>query len=80
MMSTERPLEIDYSQKDSTLTFAPRPVIHSSQLAGWKNIHLAHYQLPAIDFPETTSLQHLISLPSWKQPTELEMVFDGKRY
>lgn len=80
MMSAERPLEIDYSQKDSTLTFAPRPVIHSGQQAGWKNIHLAHYQLPAIEFPETTGLQHLISLPSWKQPTEVEMVFDGKRY
>jgi len=78
-MSTEKPLEIDYSQSDSTLTFTPPPRIHSSQQAGWKNIHLAHYQLPAMEFPETTGLQHAISMPSWKQPTEVEIVADGKR-
>jgi AraC family transcriptional regulator len=43
-------------------------------------IHLAHYQVPAIEFPETISLQHLISLPTWKQPTEVEIVADGKRH
>ena len=36
-------MRIDYSQEDSTSTFTPRPRIHSSQEAGWKNIHLAHY-------------------------------------
>lgn len=73
-------MRIDYSQEDSTSTFTPRPRIHSSQQAGWKNIHLAHYHLPAMEFPETTGLQHGISLPSWKQPTEVEMVVDGKRH
>lgn len=79
-MSARKALEIDYSQPDSTLTFTPRPSIHSSQEVGWKNIYLAHYQLPAIEIPETTSLQHLISLPSWKQPTEVEIIADGKRH
>jgi AraC family transcriptional regulator len=79
-MSTGKILSIDYSQQDSTSTFIPPPVIHSSKQAGWKNIHLAHYQVPAIEFPETIGLQHLISLPSWKQPTEVEIVADGKRY
>lgn len=79
-MSTGKISAIDYSQQDSTSTFAPRPRIHSSQQAGWKNIHLAHYQVPAIEPPETTGLQHMISLPSWKQPTEVEMVFDGRRH
>lgn len=79
-MSSGKPLQIDYSQQDSTSTFTPRPRIHSSQQAGWKNIHLAHYQLPPIELPETTSFQHLISLPSWKQPTEVEIITDGKRY
>jgi AraC family transcriptional regulator len=79
-MSTEKPLEIDYSQEDSASMFAPPPVIHSSQQAGWKHIHLAHYQLPALDFPETISLQHLISLPSWNQLTEVDRIVDGKRY
>jgi AraC family transcriptional regulator len=79
-MSTGKTLAIDYSLQDSTSTFTPLPRIHSSQQAGWKNIHLAHYQLPAIEIPETTGLQHIISLPSWKQPTEVEMVVDGKRH
>jgi AraC family transcriptional regulator len=73
-------MRIDYSQEDSTSMFLLRPRIHSSREAGWKNIHLAHYQLPAMEFPEATSLQHGISLPSWKQPTEVEMVVDGKRH
>ena len=73
-------MRIDYSQEDSTSIFLPRPRIHSSREAGWKNIHLAHHQLPAMEVPEATSLQHIISLPSWKQPTEVEMVVDGKRY
>ncbi|MFN5924693.1 MAG: helix-turn-helix transcriptional regulator, partial [Pseudanabaena sp.] len=73
-------MRIDYSQEDSTSTFTPRPRIHSSQEAGWKNIHLAHYQVPAMEFPEMTSLQHLISLPSWNQPTEVEIFVDGKRH
>ena len=73
-------MRIDYSQEDSTSTFTPRPRIHSSQQAGWKNIHLAHYQMPAMEFPEMTSLQHFISLPSWKQPTETEIFVDGKRH
>ena len=79
-MSEKKTLAINYTQQDLDLTFIPRPAIHSSQHAGWKNIHLAHYQLPAIDFPETIGLQHLISLPSWKQRTEVEMIVDGKRH
>lgn len=79
-MPIERPLASDYSQQDSTLTFVPRSRIHSTHQAGWKNIHIAYYQLPAIEIPETTGFQHLISLPSWKQPTELEIVVDGKRH
>ncbi len=79
-MPTAKPLEIDYSQPDSTPAFIPRSRIHSSQQAGWKNIQIAHYQLPAIEIPETTNLQHFISVPSWKQPTEVEMVANGKRY
>ncbi|MGH2414636.1 MAG: AraC family transcriptional regulator [Microcystaceae cyanobacterium] len=79
-MLKERPLAVDYSQHDSTSKFAARPLIHSSHQAGWKNIHLAYYQLPAMEIPETSSLQHIISLPFHKQPTEVELVFDGKRY
>jgi AraC family transcriptional regulator len=79
-MATGRTLAIDYSQQDSTLTFAPRPRIHSSQEARWKNIHLAHYQMPAMEIPETVGLQHVIALPFLKHQTVQEIIFDGKRY
>jgi len=79
-MLTERPLAVDYSQQDATSKFVQRPLIHSSHDAGWKNIHLAHYQLPAMEIPETSGLQHIICLPFWKQPTEVELAFDGKRH
>ncbi|HEY9630481.1 MAG TPA: AraC family transcriptional regulator [Coleofasciculaceae cyanobacterium] len=79
-MPTGKPLAINYSQPDSTSTFVPRPRIHSSQQAGWKNIHLAHYRLPAMEIPETVSVQHIIALPFLKHQTVQELVFDGKRY
>ncbi len=79
-MPGEKLLQIDYSQQDTSSKFVPRSRIHSSQQAGWKNIHIAHYQLPAIEIPELTSLQHIISLPSWKQETEVEIIADGKRH
>lgn len=79
-MPTGKPLVIDYAQPDSTSTFVTRPRIHSSQEAGWKNIHLAHYQVPAMEIPETVSAQHIIALPSFKHQTVHELVFDGKHY
>jgi AraC family transcriptional regulator len=79
-MPTGKPLSIDYSQPDSTSTFVTPPRIHSSQQAGWKNIHLAHYQVPATEIPETVSVQHIIALPFPKHQTVQELVFDGKRY
>jgi AraC family transcriptional regulator len=53
-MSTGKTLKIDYSKEDETSKFAPRPLIFSSHQAGWKNIHLRHYQLPAEEIPEIT--------------------------
>jgi AraC family transcriptional regulator len=79
-MSSRKLLQIDYSQQDSTSTFTPRPRIHSSQQAGWRNIHLAHYQMPAMEIPETVGLQHIIALPFLKHQTVQEIIFDGKRY
>lgn len=79
-MPAEKPSAIDYSQQQATSKLVHRPLIHSSQQAGWKNIHLAHYQLPASEIPEISSVQHTICLASWKQPTEVELTVDGKRH
>jgi AraC family transcriptional regulator len=79
-MSTGKTLAIDHSQQDSTSTLNARPRIHSSQQAGWKNIHLAHYQMPAMETPEMVSFQHIIALPFFKHQTVQEVVCDGKRY
>jgi AraC family transcriptional regulator len=79
-MSAEKALTIDYSQGEETSKFVSHPLLLSSHQAGWKNIHLAHYQLPAGEIPEISSLQHTIVLPFWKQPTEVETVFNGRYY
>jgi AraC family transcriptional regulator len=79
-MPSKKSLALDYSQRDSTSTFAPKPLLLSSQQAGWKNIHLAHYQMPATEIPEIYGLQHVIVMPFWNQPAEVELIFAGKRY
>jgi AraC family transcriptional regulator len=73
-------LTIDHSQEEETSKFAPRPLLSSSRQAGWKNIHLAHYQLPIGETPEIISLQHIISLASWKDTTEVNLTFAGQHY
>lgn len=78
-MPEEKALTIDYSQEDAASRFAPKPLLSSHQ-AGWKNIHLAHYQLPTMEVPEIYNLQHVIVIPFWKQRVEVELIAEGKRY
>ena len=80
MSPAEVPLSVDYSQQASASQFVPQPFLLSSHQAGWENIHLAHYLLPAGKNPVSASDQHTIVLASWQQPTEVEIVFNGKRY
>jgi len=79
-MSLEMPLVVDHSQLEGTAKFVQCPIIHSNHQARWQNIHLAYYQLPAMEIPEVVSLQHIICLPSWKQKTEVELTVEGKYY
>lgn len=73
-------LTVDHFQQEAILKFAPRPLLFASHEAGWQNIQLAHYRLPAGEIPEIISLQHIISLSSWKQTTEVNLNFAGKHY
>ena len=73
-------LTVDHAQEESILKVAPRPILFASHEAGWKNIHLAAYHLPAGETPEMVSLQHIISLSSWKHTTEVNLTFGGKHY
>ncbi|WP_347280014.1 AraC family transcriptional regulator [Leptolyngbya sp. FACHB-8] len=39
-----------------------------------------HQQLPANETPEIINHQHVITLSGWGHPTEVELIFAGKRY
>jgi AraC family transcriptional regulator len=77
---SDRPLELDYAQQENLPEFAARSPLCSSYEAGWKNIHLVHQQLPANQTPEIINCQHVITFSGWQHQTEVELVFDGKRY
>ncbi len=77
-MSGTVPLPVDFSCQAATSTFLPRPPICSSYQADWKQIYLAHYQLPAWEIPEIASPQHTIVLVTAKQPTAAEFISEGR--
>jgi AraC family transcriptional regulator len=77
-MSAEQVSIVDFSQPAATSDFLPCPPLLLSHQAGWQNIHLARYRLPAWEIPEIASPQHTIILSRAQQPTLSEMIFEGK--
>lgn len=77
-MSRKKALSVNFSQPAATPNFLPRSPVLASYLSGWKNIHFAHYQLPAWEIPEIANVQHTISLSSCKGIGTTE-IFVGKR-
>jgi len=79
-MSNKKPLTIDFSIPDVSSILFPCPPVLNSHEAGWENIYLAHYQLPAGEIPEVISPQHTIVLPTLKRTTEVELVVEEQVY
>ncbi len=80
-MSTKKALSINFSQPTAVnVTFLPRPPMLTSHQSGWKNIHFAHYQLPAWEMPEIENLQHTIALSSCQGTSTTELVFGNRFY
>ncbi len=77
-MSAEQVSIVDFSQPAATSDFLPCPPLLLSHQAGWQNIHLARYHLPAWEIPEIASPQHTIILSRAKQPTLSEMKLEDR--
>ncbi len=61
-MPAKEPLRISAAQTDSLKPLLPKPLILSSQKAGWDNFYLTyHCQLP-FQIPETCPSQHTINI------------------
>ncbi|KYC37829.1 AraC family transcriptional regulator [Scytonema hofmannii PCC 7110] len=75
---SEQALVIDHLQKDSTLPVMPNPPLWTSHDSGWNNIHVAHFRQPALELPEFTSLQHIITAVVPPQTVKVEFVFEGR--
>lgn len=77
---SDQPLELDYAQQENLPEFAARSPLCSSYNVGWKNIQLVHQQLPANQTPEIVNCQHVLTFSGWQRQTEVELIFEGKRY
>jgi AraC family transcriptional regulator len=77
-MSAEKALVINHAQPAATATFLPCSPVLTSHQSGWKNIYLAHYQLPVWETPEVASPQHTIVMASWQQSTAVEILAEDR--
>ncbi len=82
-MSQEQAIILDHFQEDAMSQIVPNPTvlpILSSDRAGWKNIHLAHFYSPDIPWetPDYYSQQHMIGIPSSvSYPVTLEFKYNS---
>ncbi len=82
-MSKEQVIIFDHFQEDTLSQLIPDPPImpvFSSDRAGWKNVHLAHFCLPDIPWqtPDFHSQQHMIGIPSpVSYPLNLEFKYNS---
>jgi AraC family transcriptional regulator len=61
-MPNDKPLSIDFTQRDALKLILPRSPILSSYEAGWDGIHFAYYQQPSHYVPSCCFAQHIISI------------------
>ena len=73
-MVAKQPLVIDY---DDWPKFLPNPPLLTSFQAGWNGIQLTHFRQPAVDLPELSTSQHIITIPLGHQAVTLEFVSEG---
>jgi AraC family transcriptional regulator len=72
-MSAKQPLVVDRADWHNLL---PKPPLLTSFQSSWKNIHLAHFQQPSINFPEISNTQHIILIPLGNQ-INVEIFVEG---
>jgi AraC family transcriptional regulator len=75
-MLADRPLQIDALQTDSLKPLLPKPLILSSQLAGWDRLHLIYHQQSPYAIPETVPAQHTINI--YTNPVLAQVKINGR--
>jgi AraC family transcriptional regulator len=63
---------VDFSEPEATSSLLPRPPMRSSHLAGWNQIYLQQFQLPAWEIPEIACSQHTIAIVTPNRLLEVE--------
>jgi len=66
-MPEDKPLTLDFAQRDAFKQIFPRSPILSSHEAGWEGIHFAHYRQPTHEVQDLRNC-HMRSLNSCKNP------------
>ena len=72
-MPEDKPLTIDFAQRDGFKQILPRSPILSSHEAGWEGIHFAHYRQPTHEVPSCCFAQHIINIHVGHSPARLTL-------
>ncbi|WP_373539000.1 helix-turn-helix transcriptional regulator [Chamaesiphon sp.] len=75
-MPVDRPLQIDALHTNSFNPLLPKPLILSSQLAGWDRLHLIYHRQSPYSIPETVPAQHTINI--YTTPVLAQVKIDGR--
>ncbi|MBF2028326.1 MAG: helix-turn-helix transcriptional regulator [Oscillatoriales cyanobacterium C42_A2020_001] len=78
MLSTESPLNVDYSQESATALLLPHPPLLTSYQSGWRGIQLAHHRQPAWELPELSGSQHIIAVPTPRHSVAIDFFLEGR--
>ncbi|AFY96970.1 AraC family transcriptional regulator [Chamaesiphon minutus] len=75
-MPADRPLQIDALHANSLKPLLPKPILLSSHLAGWDNLHLIYHRQFPYSIPETVPTQHTINI--YTNPVLAQVKIDGR--
>jgi AraC family transcriptional regulator len=70
-MPNDKPLTINFTDRDALKQILPSSPILSSHEAGWEGIQFAHYRQPTHEVPECCFVQHIISMHVGQAPARL---------
>lgn len=77
-MSSQKPLILDFAQKDAMESILPRPPILSSHGAKWEGIHVEYHRQPPNEGPKHYFQQHSIGLAL--NSARISGILNGKHY
>jgi AraC family transcriptional regulator len=70
---------VDFSEPEATSSLLPHPPMRSSHPAGWKQLYLQQFQLPAWEIPELACSQHTIVIITPDRLLDVDFSTAGKK-